>query len=102
MEDGRRPGEGADRDTCRCPAPECPVHRDGWCLARAAALTGGYRAATGNTPPSADDLETPLRNVLLYAAAGAMVAAIVNTTVTRQVTKASARAEADRDLTAMA
>ena len=66
------------------------------------ALTGGYRAATGHTPPAADDLETPLRNVLLYAAAGAMVAAIVNTTVTRQVTKASAKAAVDRDLAVMA
>jgi len=65
------------------------------------ALTSGYRAATGNTPPTADDLDAPIARVLLYAAAGAMVAAIINTAVTRQVTRASVKAEARADFPAV-
>lgn len=65
------------------------------------ALTSGYRAATGTTPPTPDDLEAPIARVLLYATAGAMVAAIVNTVVTRQVARASAKAEARAELPAV-
>lgn len=65
------------------------------------ALTGGYRAATGHRPPSADDLDAPLSRVLVFAAGTAIVAALVNTIVTREVTKASVKAEASQDLTAL-
>ena len=43
------------------------------------ALAGGYQAATGNQPPSADDLDAPLTRVLVFAAGAAVVAALVNT-----------------------
>lgn len=63
------------------------------------ALNGSYALATGNQPPAADDLDAPLRNVLVYAAGAAVVAALVNTLVTREVARATVKAEARQDLT---
>jgi hypothetical protein len=65
------------------------------------ALSGGYQAATGNQPPSADDLDAPLSQVLMFAAGAAVVAALVNTIVTREVTRATVKAEAHQDLTSL-
>jgi Protein of unknown function (DUF4235) len=65
------------------------------------ALAGGYQAATGNQPPSADDLDAPLSSVLFFAAGAAVVAALVNTIVTREVTRATVKAEANKDLSAL-
>ena len=38
------------------------------------ALSGGYQAATGNQPPSADDLDAPLSQVTRYFATYNLVA----------------------------
>ncbi len=54
------------------------------------ALSGGYRAAAGSSPPKADDTEAPMSRVLLYAAGAAMVAAVVNVVITRQIARATA------------
>lgn len=61
-------------------------------------LTGGYQMATGNKPPTADDLDAPMSRVLVFAAGAAVVAALVNTVVTREVARATVDAEAQRDL----
>jgi hypothetical protein len=54
------------------------------------ALSDGYKAATGAPPPKADDLEAPMSRVLLFAAGAAMMAAVVNVVITRQVARAAA------------
>ncbi len=62
-------------------------------------LSGGYEMATGNQPPQPEDLDAPMGRVIVFAAGAAVVAAVVNTVVTRQVAKATVRAEAQSDLT---
>ena len=54
------------------------------------ALKAGYRAATGNPPPEAEDLEAPVIQVLTFSAAAAVLAAVVNTGITRGVAIATA------------
>lgn len=59
------------------------------------AMTKGYRAAAGAPPPKADDLEAPFSRVILFAASAAVVAAVVNVVITRQVARASAESLGD-------
>lgn len=57
------------------------------------AMTGGFQAATGSTPPQPDDLDASLTRVIVYAAGVAVAAAVINTLVQRGVAKAVARQE---------
>ena len=54
------------------------------------ALKAGYRASTGNAPPEAEDLDAPFVRVLTFSAAAAVLAAIVNTGITRGIAIATA------------
>ncbi len=65
------------------------------------ALTGGYQLATGNQPPAADDLDAPMTRVLMFAAGAAVLAALVNTVVTREVARASVKAQAKEEFEAI-
>lgn len=59
-----------------------------WVVRRA--ISGGYRAATGNNPPAADDLDVPMTRVIIFAAGVAVAAAVINVAVTRGVARAAA------------
>ncbi|TAK69479.1 MAG: DUF4235 domain-containing protein [Actinomycetota bacterium] len=56
------------------------------------ALGAGYRKATGTPPPRNEDIEVPLRKVLIFAVLSAVAASVANVLITRAVTRATATA----------
>lgn len=57
----------------------------GWAVKQA--MSKGYTAKTGQTPPKAADRDVPLMRVLLWAAATAAAVAMVDIAVNRYLVK---------------
>jgi hypothetical protein len=53
------------------------------------AMSAAYRGATGREVPVANDLNTPVVRVLLYASAAAVLGAIITTSVNRVIAQAT-------------
>ncbi len=70
-----------------------PLATMGLTWAARKSMTRAYASGTGHEPPAADDREVPLRNVILWAVASAVVMATIDVMVNRTAARIADRNE---------